>query len=216
MPNACDRGPGYLLCKYLLDAIVHFSYRPCDCVSLSDTDRLLLDRCLSGSPRAWENFVDRFLGLVIHVSNHTAQVRGVHLQSATRDDLVADVFVAIIANDFAALRRFQRNCSLATYLTVIARRVIVRKLVSNRQPTSLSQATVLQADDEDDGITRFENVDELRELMTRLDPQEARVVRMYHLEGMSYQQISQAVGLSENSIGPVLSRARGKMRRAEM
>jgi len=45
-----------------------------------------------------------------------------------------------------------------------------------------------------------------------LDPQEARVVRMYHLEGMSYEQISHEVGLSENSIGPVLSRARGKMR----
>jgi RNA polymerase sigma-70 factor, ECF subfamily len=181
-------------------------------VSLSDTDRLLLDRCVSGSPRAWENFVDRFLGLVIHVANHTAQIRGVTLQPATRDDLVAEVFLAIIANDYAALRRFQRNCSLATYLTVIARRVIVRKLVVTKSPASLTQDPSSPSNKHADGITRFENVDDVRELMTRLDPQEARVVRMYHLEGMSYQQISQEVGLSENSIGPVLSRARGKMR----
>ena len=35
---------------------------------------------------------------------------------------------------------------------------------------------------------------------------------MYHLEGKSYAEISQAVGMTENSIGPVLSRARAKMR----
>jgi RNA polymerase sigma-70 factor (ECF subfamily) len=37
---------------------------------------------------------------------------------------------------------------------------------------------------------------------------------MYHLEGKSYQEISQVVGMPENSIGPILSRARHRMRRA--
>jgi RNA polymerase sigma-70 factor (ECF subfamily) len=182
-------------------------------VSLSDVDRQLLDRCLGGSPRAWENFVDRFLGLVIHVANHTATRRGIFLQSPTRDDVVAEVFFEVVSNDYAVLRRFQRNCSLATYLTVIARRVIVRKLLNSRAVGAFHSDTNSVAQ-ESDSITRFENVEEVRELMLRLDPQEARVVRMYHLEGMSYQQISQEVGLSENSIGPVLSRARGKMRGA--
>jgi RNA polymerase sigma-70 factor (ECF subfamily) len=35
---------------------------------------------------------------------------------------------------------------------------------------------------------------------------------MYHLEGKSYEEISHLVGMSANSIGPVLSRARQKMR----
>jgi RNA polymerase sigma-70 factor (ECF subfamily) len=35
---------------------------------------------------------------------------------------------------------------------------------------------------------------------------------MYHLEGKSYEEIGQIVGMSANSIGPVLSRARDKMR----
>jgi RNA polymerase sigma-70 factor (ECF subfamily) len=37
---------------------------------------------------------------------------------------------------------------------------------------------------------------------------------MYHLEGKSYQEISRLVGIPENSVGPTLSRAREKMRRA--
>jgi len=38
---------------------------------------------------------------------------------------------------------------------------------------------------------------------------------MYHLEGKSYQEISSAVGMPENSVGPTLSRARSKMRSAD-
>ena len=51
-------------------------------------------------------------------------------------------------------------------------------------------------------------------LTQELDATEADAVRMYHLEGKSYQEIGSAVGISENSVGPLLSRAREKMRRA--
>jgi RNA polymerase sigma-70 factor (ECF subfamily) len=36
---------------------------------------------------------------------------------------------------------------------------------------------------------------------------------MYHLEGKTYQEISRSVGMPENSVGPMLSRARAKLRR---
>ena len=182
-------------------------------MSLSEVDRQLLQRCLDRAPRAWQDFVDRFLGLVIHVANHTAEARSVNLDDATRDDLVAEVFVAIVANDFGVLRRFRRNCSLATYLTVIARRVIVRRLFADQRSVQGNgnglESVVTR---EEEPLQRIENQEEVQELLTRLDPQEANVVRMYHLEGMSYAEISEAVGMTENSIGPVLSRARAKMR----
>jgi RNA polymerase sigma-70 factor (ECF subfamily) len=178
-------------------------------VSLSEVDRQLLQRCLDSSPRAWEDFVDRFLGLVTHVANHAMQSRGEVSDAATRDDLVADVFLMIIRDDFAILRRFRRNCSLATYLTVIARRVIVRRLAmtarSERSPGHVDQAQSA------DG-SPLENQEEVERLLHRLDPKEANVIRMYHLEGKSYEEIGQLVGLSANSIGPLLSRAREKMR----
>ena len=60
-------------------------------------------------------------------------------------------------------------------------------------------------------IQRIDNKEEIEHLMTRLDPREANIVKMFHLEGKSYQEISQAVGVSENTIGPMLHRARMKM-----
>jgi RNA polymerase sigma-70 factor (ECF subfamily) len=57
------------------------------------------------------------------------------------------------------------------------------------------------------------NRDEVDQMLAELDGAEAKVVRMYHLEGKSYREISSAIGMPENTVGPTLSRARGKMRR---
>jgi RNA polymerase sigma-70 factor (ECF subfamily) len=177
-------------------------------VSLSEFDRELLQCCLDRAPRAWQNFVDRFLGLVIHVANHAAESRGIKLDPATRDDLAAEVFLVLVADDFSVLRKFRRNCSLATYLTVISRRVIIRRLNTAKNQVATAVPPVV----EDDVPKRIENAEEVHKLLSQLEEREAAIVRMYHLEGKSYAEICRVTGLAQNSIGPVLTRALAKMR----
>jgi RNA polymerase sigma-70 factor (ECF subfamily) len=187
-------------------------------VALSEIDRNLLDRCLNRKPRAWEDFVDRFMGLVLHVIRHTAQARSMRLTPHDRDDLCAEVFLAVIRNDFAVLRNFRGQSSLATYLTVVARRVVVRDLLARGPGGKLSMpAQRLPTAVPDHHLNAEKNVidrEEVEQLLGGLQGTEALVVRMYHLEGKTYQEISTTVGMPENSIGPILSRARDKLRRA--
>jgi RNA polymerase sigma-70 factor, ECF subfamily len=184
-------------------------------VALSEIDRKLLDRCLARKPKAWEDFVDRFLGLVVHVVNHTAHSRSIRLTPEDRDDLLAEVFLTLIADDFAILRNFRAESSLATYLTVVARRVVVRELVKHRSLAQLGDAEGGQvADNVAAAEQRISNREEVQRLLEQLDGTEAAIVRMYHLDGKSYREISIAVDVPENSIGPMLSRARSKLRRA--
>jgi RNA polymerase sigma-70 factor, ECF subfamily len=186
-------------------------------VGLSEIDRNLLERCLQRKPRAWEDFVDRFMGLVIHVINHTARARSVRLTPADRDDLCAEVFLATIQNDFAVLRNFRGKSSLATYLTVVARRVVVKALLSRVSTSRLDDSASSKQGIADPHLPveqRLADEEEVRRLLGSLTGHEADVVRMYHLEGKSYLEISSMVGMPENSIGPILSRARNKMRRA--
>jgi RNA polymerase sigma-70 factor (ECF subfamily) len=186
-------------------------------VALSEIDRNLLDRCLQRKARAWEDFVDRFMGLVIHVINHSAQARSIRLSPEDRDDLCAEVFLQIIRDDFALLRHFRGEASLATYLTVVARRSVVKELL-RRKTASLGEKALAQAADvaapEARAEQRISDREEVERLLDGLEDGEARIVQMYHLEGKSYQEISRTVGVSENSIGPILSRARTKMRHA--
>jgi RNA polymerase sigma-70 factor (ECF subfamily) len=66
----------------------------------------------------------------------------------------------------------------------------------------------------DDVEKRVSDRDEVQRMLEELEDDEAQIVRMYHLEGKSYREISTAVGMPENSVGPTLTRAREKMRRA--
>lgn len=182
-------------------------------MALSEIDRSLLDRCLARKPRAWEDFVDRFTGLIIHVVNHTARCRSIMLSAADREDLTADVLLAIVQNDFAVLRRFRGKSSLATYLTIIARRVVVRKLIETRTATPLGSAEESAAAD-NGSEQRITDREEVAQLLEQLDGSEAAVVRLYHLEGKTYQEISRTTGMPTNSVGPMLSRARAKLRSA--
>lgn len=188
-------------------------------MTLSEIDRTLLERCLQDKPRAWEHFVDRFMGLVVHVVNHASAARNIPLTADDRDDLCAEVFLRLVQDDFAVLRHFRGQSSLATYLTVVARRIVVRSMF-DRKPTMPAAENVSvssahsSAPLKPHAEQRLDDQEHVQRLLEGLDSRDAQVVRMFHLEGMSYEEISRATGLAENSIGPVLSRARDKMRRA--
>jgi RNA polymerase sigma-70 factor (ECF subfamily) len=183
-------------------------------LALSEIDRNLLERCLARRPGSWEDFIDRFLGLATHVVNHTAQARSIKLSAADRDDLCSDVFLAIVKDDFALLRRFRGQSSLATYLTVVARRVVVRELLQKKTLGRLSLGGVRDPETNGNHEQRINDRDQVERLLSGLDDNEARIIRLYHLEGRSYQEISTAVGVPENSVGPTLSRVRDKLRQA--
>jgi len=190
-------------------------------VALSEIDCNLLQRCLARKPRAWEDFVDRFMGLVVHVVRHTAQARNLRLSPEDRDDLCAEVFLAVISDDFALLRSFRGESSLATYLTVVARRIVVKSLLRRKSTVRLdeqgsAEAARAVADPHLPPERQVADREQVDKLLAELKDSEARVVRMFHLEGKSYQEISAATGVPENSIGPILSRARDKMRQARV
>ena len=121
----------------------------------------------------------------------------------------------MIRDDFAVLRHFRGQSSLATYLTVIARRTVVRSLMRQKSGAAVGDGRAKQvADSRRQPEQRISDRDEVELLLNGLAERDAKIVRMYHLESKSYREISSAMGVPENSVGPILSRARDKMRRA--
>jgi RNA polymerase sigma-70 factor (ECF subfamily) len=161
------------------------------------------------------------MGLIVHVINHTAQARSVRLGPEDRDDFCAEVFLTIVKDDMALLRRFRGESSLATYLTVVARRIVVRAILDQKSAARLENGNSQKAAEAVPDVQppvedRVESREEVERLLAGLDGQEAEVVKLFHLEGKSYQEISSTVGMPMNSIGPILSRARQKMRGASV
>ena len=189
-------------------------------MALTDVDRGLLTRCLRQSPGAWEEFVNRFGGLLVHVVRHTAAARSVPLSKDVEEDVVADVMLQLLTDDCAALRRFEGKSSLASYLTVIARRTAVRELsrrraaaamghVEGHAPPGMKAAAPAAAPAAD---ARIGDREQVERLLGALPDRDAEIVRRYHLQGESYREIAAGMNVPENTIGPALSRARQKLR----
>jgi RNA polymerase sigma-70 factor (ECF subfamily) len=188
-------------------------------VALTAIDRTLLQRCLHQESGAWNDFVDRYLGLIYHVVHHTAYLRSTPLRPEDVEDVAAEILVQIIANDYAVLRSFRGQSSLATYLTVIARRICVHELtrraaVREVQPKADGQAAaVLEREETHKAQAGLESLEEVQKLLKKLPARERQVVRLCYLEGRSYEEISTELHIPVNSIGAILSRAKRRLRK---
>ncbi len=188
-------------------------------MALTAVDRALIQRCLQHQPGAWNDFVDRFLGLLYHVVHHAAFLRSTPLRPEDTEDIAAEVLLQIVANDYKVLRDFRGNSSLATYLTVIARRICVHELARRTAAHEVQPKTdghrLADADIEEPPKAQvgLESLEEVQKLLSKLPGREREVVRLYYLEGRTYEEISTDLHIPVNSIGPILSRARKKLRK---
>jgi len=186
-------------------------------VALTAIDLHLLNRCLAEEPGAWNDFVDRFIGLFVHVINHTAHARSVRLSPEDINDLCAETFVVLLADNYSVLRQFRGKCSLATYLTIVARRIVLReitrhRITETRERVHAHQSSLEQVRASNPENSRIDDRDEVHRILKTLSEKDAAVVRQFHLEGKSYREISTGLGIPVNSIGPTLTRAREKIR----
>ncbi len=183
----------------------------------TEVDRDLLKRCLNGAPGSWNDFVDRFLSLIYHVIGYTAHLRSFRLRPEDVEDIAAEVLLKIVANDFRLLRDFRRESSLATYLTVVSRRMCIQELVRRQKLRDASargddRAILGEPDDAPAALKGMESLEEVEKLLRALSGKEREIVRLYYLEGRTYEEISTETEVPVNTIGSVLSRARKKLR----
>jgi RNA polymerase sigma-70 factor (ECF subfamily) len=186
-------------------------------VPLHDLDRQLLDRCLKHEPGAWNDFVDRYMGLIYHVINHVAYARSMVLSGADVEDVAAEIFLQLVDDDYRVLRHFQGASALPTYLTVVARRICVKELVKRQREAELGHIVApraLAAESDSSGETEpLISAEELDRILQEIPDREAEVVRLYHLKHLNYRQIGKQLGIAENSVGPILAKARKRLTR---
>lgn len=183
---------------------------------LTDIDRRLLNDLLAGQSGAWRLFVDRFTGLIVQVIRHTAQAHSLKLNADDIEDLCADTFAELLLRDMAALKAFKGRASLATYLSVITRRAVVRKLTQHRYLQAMGhvnahQAAVDYASHDAPPSRQIEQRDQIESLFSRMPKEAVKLLKWIYLDGFSYQQVAKKLGKPLNSVGPLLTRIRAAM-----
>jgi RNA polymerase sigma-70 factor (ECF subfamily) len=147
---------------------------------------------------------------------HTAHLRSFPLRPEDTEDISAQVLLTVVDNDYAVLRQFRGKSSLAAYLSVIARRSCVQELARRATVKEVQNRQADNVVEEPAETTRpkpgLEALEEVGKLLKKLPMRERNVVRLFYLEGRSYEEISSELNIPVNSIGAILSRARKKLR----
>ncbi len=186
-------------------------------MALTAVDRELLSRCLKKQPGAWNDFVDRFLSLIYHVIHSTAHARSAKLHPEDIEDIAAEIMSQVVIDDYKVLRQFKGAANFSTYLTVIARRIAVheiarRQAVKEAVKNGVPRSTAVEDDDSAVAMKSIEKLEEVDRLVRKLAGREREIVRLFYLEGRTYEEISTETGVPVNTIGSVLSRARKRLR----
>ena len=188
-------------------------------------ERRLIIRLLAGESEAWTEFVDRYQRVVFARVNQVLVQYG---KSVEADDVVADLFTSLLTNNMRMLRRFEHRSTLATWLTIIAHRMSLRAAMKSKRksaktnqldpmtgqtPTqSLEQLAVDPAENPLARLMTTENRSKIRHQLTMLKEADRQVIELFHFEKLSYREIASRMGMSENSVGPRLTRAQRRLR----
>ena len=177
--------------------------------------RKLLKRLLRYDPKAWNELVETYSGLLLAIVRGTFARYGFAPASADVEDMVANVWQNLLADELKIVRQcLQHGCFLQT-LHVLARNRTIdllrkRKLetvpLDGNEPAMELPPRALPSAAMDVPEARLHQAIEV------LTPRERALVALFFLQEKKYKEIAVLTGISINSIGPTIGRALIKLR----
>ncbi len=184
-------------------------------------EALLVRRCADGDEAAWETFVDRYGPLLQALARRMLARRVGHASGPDVDEVVADVFLALLRKDRHLLRRYDPRWRLATYLGVVCRTAVSRRLTRRgrgRPWATLEEAGNVSADPPPDTPLSALTTEEQGEVRARLERamaglsgRDRLLLKLRYLDGLDYGALAIALDVRPASIGPLLTRARRRL-----
>jgi RNA polymerase sigma-70 factor (ECF subfamily) len=174
-------------------------------------DARLLQHCLAGSQDAWEAFVDRFAAPVAEVCRRTLRRAGRPHGPQEAQDMLQEVFLHLLKDDFRVLRDYQGRAPVASYLAAVAVYKVLGDRSLRRVPQGGRPDPASPAAGPHELLERQEALELLRREVEQL-PLKARLALTLQAKGASLREIQNALGISEDAAAQLLSRARALLK----
>jgi RNA polymerase sigma-70 factor (ECF subfamily) len=174
----------------------------------------LVAGCIDGRAGAWEAFVDRYAPLILAVARRSLRGRGLSPAPDDLDDIAENTFLAFVKDDFGLLRSYDARFALSTYVGVVARTQAGRFARRRRAISPEIDVSELPSRSGDPA----EQVEEgdlhaaLRETLDAMPERDRAILSMFYFSDRDYRAIAADLGISPNSVGAALHRARERLR----
>ena len=180
-------------------------------------DAELLRRCCEGSAPAWDEFARRYMGVITHAVRQTLLRTYQRALAQDVENVVQDVFASLYEDSGRRLGSFSGRCTVQNWLRAVAIRRALNYVRSERrrQGRSLDEHPLFlpEAIPEETEEVWAQRIRQLEQHLSELAPRDRLVLRLFYLDGVRQKQIARILEVSENTIGPILARARQRLQK---
>jgi RNA polymerase sigma-70 factor (ECF subfamily) len=149
------------------------------------------------------------LGQVYGVIVRRVARKHFHLSENDSQDLIHDLVVALMQDDYRLLRSYRGEASLTTWLGQIARR---RCLDWVRRAATRQVISRCKAISRAFSPARIDEQLTVRQALSHLKPRDRVLVRYFFFEGRSCKETASALHLQENTVASCLFRVKSRLR----
>lgn len=189
--------------------------------TMTREERRLVARVVAGDEQAWVDFCNKYEALVASCALRVLRRYSVQLTAVTVDDLVAEVWVALLRNGCHKLRIYDpgRGCRLSTWLGMIATNTIIDYLRVNHTPSAYLEdhpqvdLELVDRSSPDAAFETQQRAEIARQALRRLKAEEQRFVRYCFADERQPGDIARMLGISVNTVHSRKFKLRQKLTR---
>jgi len=171
------------------------------------SDQNLVESCLEGNPGSWNQLVDDHTQLFWHVIHQVAFRLRFNLRPQDTEDICSEVYLEILRNKMALLRRYKAQSKLSTYLCVVAQRKAREEIQKRKKLLTPGYNTDFKS-----ALTETVPDEVLRDEIGKLSKDQQAALKMKYLLGLTHKEMAKILQLSINSIGSLLSRSKKNLK----
>lgn len=187
------------------------------------SDKNLLISCFRGEKAAWDAFVNRFSKLIYHSIYKAFRGMNLPCDFQVTDDIYQEVFLSLFKDDYRKLKQFKgkNNCSLTSWLRMIATRTVIDFARKQRSPVSLDDAPLNgkplvetlpdKRELPDESLEKQEWYQLLMNLVQELPPKDRHLFELSYYQELPDSETAQIMNLSIGAVYMRKSRIKQKL-----
>ncbi len=178
-----------------------------------DDTHSLIERCIKREEKAWEEFINRFSGLVYYSARERLKRDGFRFNEQDVQDIVQNVFVDIWEKSKLAEVR-ERN-KIQAWLSIVGQTRALN-FMRKKKERLLNEEELFNVENivSDKGAEyRVELIDELEMAVEKFPPREKIVLKLNIIHGKTHKEIAEFMNMSINTVSTIISRRKELLRK---
>lgn len=175
-----------------------------------EEEKKLVQMCISGDKKAWDNFVSQFCKLIYNFIHKTLKRYGCQNNPDLVEELFQDIFLGLLKDDYSKLRNFgwKNDCSISTWLGVVATNLVMDSLRKDSRYKHKFESLDATAESADGEMTSLankahndrsfvedlysqENLELLNSLIDKLQPSDQLLFTLIYKDGLALEEVAQ-------------------------